>query len=67
MADVELDLRERRTVRKLSGQGVRVAGIAQQAGCHRSKICREPKRNRFGDEPGPNGCCRPIAHGFAAD
>ncbi len=59
MADAELDLRERRPVRKLSGQGLRVAGISQQAGRHRSKICREPERNRFGDEPGPNGCCCP--------
>ncbi len=69
MAHVELDLRERRIIQKLSDQGVRVAEIALEVGRHRSAIYRELKRNRcrFEDEPELNGCHCSIAHGFAAD
>ncbi len=57
MAHVELDLRERRIIQKLSDQGLRVAEIAQQVGRHRSTIHRDLKRNRccFEDEPELNG------------
>ncbi len=40
MAHVELDLRERRIIQKLSDQGVRVAEIALHVRRHRSTIYR---------------------------
>jgi len=49
MAHVELDLRERRIIQKLSDQGVRVAEIAQQVGCRRISSIgyRRPEQARI--------------------
>ncbi|WP_138466049.1 hypothetical protein [Poseidonocella sp. HB161398] len=69
MAHVELGHRERRIIQTLSGQSMRMAGLAQQVSRHRSTICRDLKRNccRFEAEHELNGCYGSIAHGFAAD
>jgi IS30 family transposase len=68
MAHVELGIEERRRIERLRRAGVPVASIAARLRRHRSTVCRELARNRFGDEENPylGGCHGMVAQSMAA-